>query len=185
MDKYQTITQTYGLNLIVRRSTRIELHKFDTEEEATARLKIIEEAFSWIGTPFVDCGDVKGPNGAVDCAMLLRRCYVDTGRLAEFDPRPYPPRWHIHRNEELFIGWIEKLGGIEVAEPKIGDVIVYQFGRCFAHGAILVNSQEIVHSFSGADRCLLSRRDESILTHKSTANKDVPRPVKYFNMWGK
>ena len=30
----------------------------------------MREALSWAGTPFVDCADVKGPAGGVDCAQL-------------------------------------------------------------------------------------------------------------------
>lgn len=161
-----------------------ETHVFDTAEEATARAAFIIEALSWQGTPFRDCGDIKGPRGAVDCAMLLTRCAIDTGLVAPFDPRPYPPRWHVHRDEERFIDWIEtRLGAREVEQPRPGDVAVWMFGKTFSHGAILINSVEVVHAWAKAAMVLVSRRDETILTSIPVFAGSVPRPVRYFDLW--
>jgi len=183
MEQYQRITLHDNL-LTVTRGRKQEVHEFSSSKEAQGRLAIIQEAFSWIGTPFVDCGDIKGKDGAIDCAMLLKRCYVDAGRLPDFDPRPYPPRWHVHKDQELFLDWIKKLGGVEIDKPRLADIVVFQFGRCYSHGAILVNNLEVVHAYAAANCCLLSRLDEPVLGYKSTANQELPRPVKYFNVWG-
>lgn len=154
-----------------------------TADEATARAAFITEALSWVGTPFRDCADVKGPNGAVDCAMLLVRSAVDTGRLPPFDPRPYSPRWHLHRSEEKFLGWMTTLGAAEVERPRLGDIVLWQFGRVFSHGAILINSREIVHAYYAAGMALVSRRDEPLLRFISDGRFNIPRPVKYFDLW--
>jgi cell wall-associated NlpC family hydrolase len=105
------------------------------ENEAAERVAFVAEAKTWLGTPFRDQGDVKG--GGVDCAMLLVRSAVGTGLIAPFDPRPYPPQWHLHRDEERFLGIVTKLGAEVVREPLPGDVIVYRVGRCFSHGGII------------------------------------------------
>lgn len=161
-----------------------EVHEFSTSQEAKTRAKFINEAVTWIGTPFRDCADVKGVHGAVDCAMLLVRCAVDTGILAPFDPRPYPPRWHLHRSEEKFIGWVrDNLGGIEVETPNVGDIVIWQFGRCYSHGAILINNEEVVHAYYAAGMCLVSRIDEAVLKYISIGRFNFPRPVKYFDIW--
>lgn len=161
-----------------------ESYAFAGEDEARARAAFITEALSWIGTPFRDCGDVKGPHGAVDCAMLLTRCAVDTGLIAPFDPRPYPPRWHVHRDEERFIDWIEtRLHAREVEYPRPGDVAVWMFGRTFSHGGILINSDEVVHAWAKAAMVTVSRRDETILTSIPVFGGSVPRPVRYFDLW--
>ena len=157
---------------------------FASDAEAQGRAAIVREALSWIGTPFRDCADVKGPHGAVDCAMLLVRCHVDTGRLPPFDPRPYPPRWHLHKDRERFLEWVEdKLGGRRVAEPRLGDVVIWQFGRCFSHGAILVNSEEVVHAYAHARMCLVSRLDEHPLKFVGHGSRELPRPVRYYDVW--
>jgi cell wall-associated NlpC family hydrolase len=136
-----------------------------------------------VGTPFRDCADVKGPNGAVDCAMLLVRSAVDTGRLPPFDPRPYSPRWHLHRSEEKFVGWMETLGAREVATPQPGDIVLWQFGRVFSHGGVLVSADEVVHAYYAAGCVTVSKLSEPLLRFISDGRLNIPRPVRYFNLW--
>jgi cell wall-associated NlpC family hydrolase len=177
--------EQHGARLTVLRNSRAdERWEFSSEDEATARRRFIAEAFTWVGTPFRDCADVKGPNGAVDCAMLLVRCAAAAGLIDRaFDPRPYSPRWHVHRGEEKFIDFLMKLGAREVGEPRLGDVLVWQFGRCYGHGAILVNREEVVHSYGAAKMCIVSRLDEPTLNSVAIRGKDYPRPVRYFDIW--
>jgi cell wall-associated NlpC family hydrolase len=173
-----------GSSLHIRRKGREEERwEFASADEASARRHFIAEAFTWVGTPFRDCADVKGPNGAVDCAMLLVRCAVDTGLVPAFDPRPYSPRWHVHRGEEKFIDFLVKLGAHEVREPRLGDVLVWRFGRCYGHGAILVNREEVVHAYGAAKMCIVSRLDEPTLSKVAIRGQDYPRPLRYFDVW--
>jgi cell wall-associated NlpC family hydrolase len=161
-----------------------EIWTFASDAEARAKAAFVTEALTWVGTPFRDCGDVKGPNGAVDCAMLLVRASVDTGLLAPFDPRPYSPTHMLHSSEQHFLGWIQtRLGGRPVDAPRFGDVAVWQFGRCFSHGGIVVNSHEFVHAYGHARLCLVSRLDEHPLRFAHLAGREFPRPVKYFDVW--
>ncbi len=147
--------------------------------EAQKRAAFVTEALSWVGTPFVDCADVKGPKGSVDCAMMLTRSVVDTGLVPTFDPRPYSPQWLLHKNQEKALEWMQQLGARETAHPKPGDVAVWKFGRTFAHMGVLANSEEVVHAYKAAGMCLVSRLDESLLRF----NGRDPRPVKYFSLW--
>jgi cell wall-associated NlpC family hydrolase len=174
-------TWAEGNSVVIRRASgAFEHHEFESEAEASARAAVITEALSWTGTPFKNCSDVKGPHGGIDCAMLMVRANVDTGRLPAFDPRPYPPAWHLHHDEERFLGWIrDKLGGVEVAAPRVGDNLVYQFGRCFSHGAILINSEEVVHAFYKSGMVHVSRRDETDLAWVADGK---PRPVTAFEV---
>jgi cell wall-associated NlpC family hydrolase len=173
-----------GTTLLAPAPGGVETHQFETEAEATTRAAFINEALTWIGTPFRDCADVKGPSGAVDCAMLLTRASVDSGLLKPFDPRPYSPRWHLHHSEEKFIDWIVgRFGAREVEVPRIGDVVVWYFGRCFSHGGILVNSEEVLHAYYAARTTLVSRRDEPALTSIPVFGSSTPRPVRYFDLW--
>jgi len=161
-----------------------ETHIFASAAEAQAKAAFVDEALSWIGTPFRDCADVKGPNGAVDCAMLLVRSAVDSGLLAPFDPRPYPARHMLHSGEQRFLGWIaDKLGAKPVEHPRFGDVIVWQFGRCFSHGAVMINSEEVVHAYAYARRCIVTRIDSHPLRFASLRGREFLRPVKYFDVW--
>ena len=170
-----------GASVIIQSRWRPEeTHQFQTEQEAAAHAALINEAVSWIGTPFRNCTDVKGAQGGVDCAMLLVRCFVDTGRLLPFDPRPYPPQWHCHHDEERFLNLVARLGGKEVETPRIGDVCVYGFGHCYSHGAIVINKDEVVHAFQKIGMCSATRLDDTDLALRGNGE----RPVKFFEIRG-
>lgn len=157
-----------------------EITRCDSETDAKQRAGIITEAVSWLGTPFRDCADIKG--GGVDCAMLFVRCYVASGRLPEFDPRPYPPTWHVHQDRQRFLeGMVDWLGAKEIARPRPGDVCLYQFGRCFSHAAIIISSDRIIHAFKRDGFVTLGELNDSQLTHLATGK---PRPIKYLEITG-
>jgi len=94
----------------------------------------------------------------VDCAMLLIEVYHRVGLLPDIDPRPYPPDWHLHRDEERYLGWIKQYCR-EVQTPQPGDVALFQFGRCISHGAIVVQWPEIIHSYL-TDGCILADAEQ-------------------------
>ena len=121
--------------------------------EAQARAAVVAEARAWCGTPYHHLGDVKG--AGVDCAMLIVRVYCDLGLVPPFDPRPYPPDWHLHRSEERYLGFVLERAR-RVAEPGEGDVMVMRYGRAFAHGGIVTKRDPltIVHAFQPYRRVL-------------------------------
>ncbi|MDR3407932.1 MAG: hypothetical protein P4L68_05490 [Methylovirgula sp.] len=114
----------------------------ETEERAA----VVAEARRWIGTPYHNCADLRGVG--VDCGMLIVRVFVDTGLCAPFDPRPYPPDWHLHRSDERYLGFVFDRCA-EVEEPRPGDILVFRYGRCYSHGGIVTAATplSIVHAF--------------------------------------
>lgn len=176
-----------GRTLVVGTHSGEERHRFGSADEAKARAAFITEALSWLGTPFLDCADIKGPNGGVDCAMLLVRASVDTGRFAPFDPRPYAPRHMLRKGaEEKFVGIIAgDLGAKEVTKPRVGDVALWQFGWCFCHGGVLINAGEVLHAYAAAGAVVISELTEPLLTHIPLNGHLVPRPVRYFDLWAR
>lgn len=158
----------------------MDTQTFASAEEAQSRAAVCRYALTWDGTPFKDCSDVRGKNGGVDCAMSLVRWFVDTGRLPPFDPRPYPPQWLLHKDEERFLDWVVgKLGGVETEHPSIGDVSVFRFGRTFSHGALDIGNGEIMHAYTKSHICEVGLRCESDLAFLPTGK---PRPVKHFRI---
>ena len=117
--------------------------------ESEQRCAIVREARSWVRTPYHPQGDIKGIG--VDCGMLLVRVFVDTGLCEPFDPRPYADDWYLHRAEERYLGFIFDRTR-EVAAPLPGDVMVFRYGRCYAHGGIVTTTAPltIVHAFQPA-----------------------------------
>jgi cell wall-associated NlpC family hydrolase len=117
--------------------------------ESCQRRAIAREAQSWIGTPYHPQADIKG--AGVDCGMLLVRVFVDTGLCEPFDPRPYADDWYLHRTEERYLGFIFDRTK-EVEAPLPGDVMVFRYGRCYAHEGIVTDASPlaIVHAFQPA-----------------------------------
>jgi cell wall-associated NlpC family hydrolase len=151
------------------------------QQEADQRAAFVAEAKTWLGTPFRDQGDIKGPNGAVDCAMLLVRCAASVGLIpADFDPRPYPPQWLLHKDEERFLGVVSEFGK-EVQRPPIpGDVMIYKVARCFAHGGIVIEKDRIIHAYYKTRHVEISALNEVELAFLPTGK---PRPSKVFDLW--
>jgi cell wall-associated NlpC family hydrolase len=140
------------------------------------RARVVAEARTWIGTPYHNCADVKG--AGVDCAMLLIRVFVDCGLLAPIDPRPYPVDWHLHRDEERYLGFIAgRL--VEVKRPLAGDIVVFRYGRCYSHGALvtIADPLTIIHAFHPARRVV----EELVATNPALA--DPKRAQRYFSLW--
>src|SRR6516165_5996133 len=114
--------------------------------ELCQRSSVVSEVRRWLKTPYHPQGDIIG--AGVDCGMLLVRVFVDTGLCEPFDPRPYPQDWMLHRSEEKYLGFILDRAQ-EVEEPRRGDIMVWRYGRCYSHGAIVtgVRPLTIVHAY--------------------------------------
>jgi cell wall-associated NlpC family hydrolase len=100
----------------------------------TQRAAVVAEALTWINTPYHHHARVKGVG--VDCAQLLCAVYEACGLV-----------------EEVFIGWLEKVGAREVrapVRPAPGDVALFKYGRAYSHGGIVVESRgelTVVHAY--------------------------------------
>jgi cell wall-associated NlpC family hydrolase len=125
---------------------------------------VVAEASTWIGTPYRHMGRVKGPGGGCDCLTLLAEVYERSGTISHVEIPFYPMDWHLHRGAERYMDGL--LGyACQVAEPRPGDAVLFRFGRCFAHGGIVVAWPQLIHSWNGmgvvlvdADQPLLAGR---------------------------
>ncbi len=146
--------------------------------EKTERARVVAEARRWIGTPYHASADVRG--AGVDCGMLIVRVFVDTGLVPPFDPRPYPLDWHLHRDDEKYLGYVfDHCGEIAIREAQPGDLVVFRYGRCHAHGTIMSanNPLTVVHAFSLA---------HTVIEERVSANRtlsDVKRDPRAFSFW--
>jgi cell wall-associated NlpC family hydrolase len=135
------------------------------------RSAVVEEAKTWLGTPYHHKAAVRG--GGIDCAHLLIEVYSAVGLVPKVDPGDYAPQWHLHRSEEIFLGWIKRYADM-VDSPQIGDVGMWRFGRCWSHGSILIGPQMVIHSYVGRG-VIMTRVDESPL---------AGRPVGWWSVRG-
>lgn len=146
--------------------------------EAAQRAAVVAASRSWIGTPYHNSADVKG--AGVDCGMLIVRVFVDTGLTAPFDPRPYPPDWHLHRGDERYLGFVfDRCSEVAAAQP--GDVMVFRIGRCYSHGGIVTNARPltIVHAYHRARRVL-----EDEVSRDAFLSGESRKP-RFFSYWAK
>ena len=165
-------------------------------KESGQRQAVLAEAESWIGTPFHHQGRVKGPQGGVDCAMLLLEVFLavgvipaagsmgvspvdDTGRRPRLPIPNYSQQWHLHRVEERYLETIRTLGGREInTTPLHGDIAVWKIGRAYSHAAIVLLWPCIIHAAaSPINACIL---DNALI---SALNLDR-YPVKFLTVWG-
>lgn len=146
--------------------------------EDEERAAVDREARTWLGTPYHDCAMVKG--AGVDCAFLLKAVYEAVGIEAPIEIEPYSPQWFLHRSEEKYITKVlERAHEIDEARAGVGDIVVYKFGRCFAHGAIIAAPgwPQIVHAFKQAGMVTLDLGDRGVF---------ADRPRRFFtrHAWG-
>jgi len=123
------------------------------------RQLIIDEARTWLGTPYHHQGRVK--DAGVDCAMLLAEVYHACNLIPYIDPTPYPPDWHFHRDEERYLGWVRRYAH-PVDVPQPGDIALFQFGRCISHGAIVVAWPTIIHAYI-REGCVLGNAEQGVM----------------------
>lgn len=117
---------------------------------------IVAKAEQWLGTPYHHGADVLGHG--VDCAMLPVRVFCDLGIVPPFDPRPYPPDWHLHRSAERYLTWVETYAN-KVPEPEAGDLALFRVGRCLSHGAIMTSATTMIHACIDAGKVVRADLD--------------------------
>jgi len=111
--------------------------------EVEQRAAAVAEARTWLRTPYHHMGRMKG--AGADCATLLIEVYAAAGLIENFDPGYYPQDWMKHRDEERYLGWVEKYC-VPTEAPQPGDLVLYKIGRCFSHGAIVIAWPTCIHA---------------------------------------
>jgi cell wall-associated NlpC family hydrolase len=141
------------------------------------RAAVIAAAESWLDTPYHHMGRLKGVG--CDCLTLLAAVYHEAGIVREIDIPFYPPDWHLHRSAERYLeGLLEYAREVVPVEipgspgspgspaglyrtghrdhsrgagpgTEPGNIAVFQFGRCFAHGAVVVEWPRLIHAWNG------------------------------------
>jgi cell wall-associated NlpC family hydrolase len=112
------------------------------------RQRVVAEAETWLRTPYHHMGRIKG--GGIDCLTLLAEVYEAAGVIPHVDVPFYPPDWNLHRDTERYLRGLMRYARGIGGPPQGGDVAVFRFGRCFAHGAIVVSWPRLIHAWCDA-----------------------------------
>ena len=142
-------------------------------EKEEYRKKVVEEAKTWIGTPWHHEARVKG--GGVDCGMLILEVFERVGLIPHVVPRHYGPDFMLNRGEEWYVGLILVYADEVFSPPFLpGDAIVMKNGRIFSHGGIIIEWPLIIHAscpdrivlYGDMSKIPLSQRKRRIFRHK-------------------
>jgi len=101
--------------------------------------------------------------------MFPLEVYREAGLIGEVDVPYYPADWMLHRSDEIYLGIVQQYaaelrtdeGSRRSALP--GDFVIYRFGRCFAHGAIVLEWPTIIHALTGRGVVLSDGEREGML----------------------
>lgn len=110
---------------------------------AFERQQVVDEAMTWIGTPFANRAQIKG--AGIDCANLLVASFASVERVTVPD---YPSDWFLHSDRERLLEVVVPLC-VKVSTPAIGDIALFHFGRAVSHGGIVVGLDPLmmIHAF--------------------------------------
>ena len=134
------------------------------------RKSVINEAISWVGTPYHSGARIK--HVGVDCGMLLLEVFEECKMIDPVSVEPYPHDFHLHKSEELYLEWVKKYCNIIDGNPQPGDIAVFKFGRCVSHAGIVLEWPRIIHAYVGMG-VIVSSVDEAILCQKNGESRLV------------
>jgi len=122
------------------------------------RQNVVAEALTWCNTPYHPHGRVKG--AGVDCIHLLIEVYAACGLVPRVAPGGYAPDWYLHRSEERYLDGVLQYA-VPTEQPLPGDLVLFRFGRCVSHGAIVTAWPAVIHAYADQRRVVLTDIEKS------------------------
>lgn len=136
------------------------------------RQRVVEEAKTWLLTPFHHMARVKGVG--VDCSNMICSVYETCGVWKHREIEYYPLDWHLHRDDERYLkGVMEVADEIESEAAQIGDLVLFRFGRSYAHSGIIVGDNLVIQADLPC----------GVIYTELTSQPLLPRKKKFFNPW--
>lgn len=143
------------------------------DNELDGRVAVVNEALSWVGTPYHHMGRVKG--AGVDCGMFIAEVFERCNKIPHIDFGYYPADWGMHRSEEFYLKYMNVYFKEVTRSPLPGDVLLYKFGRCISHGAIVVFENTLIHSYINLGVVVADRYQDEL----------SKREVACYSLWNK
>ncbi len=152
--------------------------------ELEQRAAVVAEARSWLGTPYHHMGRIKGVGA--DCLTAPLCCYQAVGLVPRSFAVPfYPLDWNLHRTEERYLEGVLQFAREIPGPPQPGDLALWKFGRCFAHGAVVVDWPRVIHAQIGHGVRLedVERAVWLNFVGEPGPDRGKPRPRRFFSPW--
>jgi cell wall-associated NlpC family hydrolase len=154
-------------------------------KELDERKRVVEVAHQWLKTPYHHAARIKGVG--CDCLTLLAEVFTEAELVPRIDVPYYPKDWHLHRDAERYLdgllGYTREIEG----PPLPGDVVLWKFGRCYSHGAIVVKWPVVIHAYVGRN-CIIEDTEAATWLNFIGENREEsgkPRPRRFFSYWGR
>ena len=117
---------------------------------AVSRIRIIDAARGWIGTPYVHQASAKG--AGCDCLGLVRGIWRELyGREPEAPPA-YTPDWNERRGDEALLAAARRnMAEREGREFEPGDVLIFRVAADgpAKHCGIASSPDRFIHAYAG------------------------------------
>jgi cell wall-associated NlpC family hydrolase len=147
------------------------------------RVAVVEEAKTWLRTPWHHNARVKG--AGVDCGQHLIMCFINTKLVPYFETGDYSPDWMLHNTQERYLEWIEKYLD-PVDTPRPGDVTAWKHGHCFSHGAIVVEWPIIIHAYKPERMVVYGDATKGLIAREHLATGgSAPRELRHYSIAGR
>ncbi len=156
------------------------------ELERQQRAAVVTEARSWLRTPYHHEARLKGVG--VDCAQLLIGVFSapGVGLIEPLAVPHYPHDWHLHRAAERYMQIILEHACEIEGPPLPGDVVLWRFGRCYSHGAVVIEWPMVIHAYLHRT-CSLEDAEAAKWLNvigDGEGDRGKRRPRKFFSYWG-
>lgn len=146
-----------------------------TEEEQ--RATVVSTAKGWLRTPYHHLGMTRA---GVDCATLILICAKAAGIVPADETLPfYSFQWNQNGSNESLVDFIKRFCPEFDGPPLPASLVVWQLGRTYCHGAIVIDWPLCIHARVGAGVEWVNAETDGTLALSGTE----PRPKKFFDHW--
>jgi len=148
--------------------------------ELEQRQRVVDEAKSWLGTPYHSQARLKGIG--VDCAQLPAAVYESAGMIPHIPLDPYSHQFHLHQTREAYLDMVLAHAQECAGPPQPGDFVLFKIGRSHSHGAIVVDWPHVIHAVSDGQKAVVPTDAAREPFCKELLINRAPR---FFTLWGK
>lgn len=151
-----------------------------TPQELEQRQRVVQEAKSWLRTPFRHGTNRKGVGA--DCSTFVAEVFRAAGVFETEALPPIPDQWHLNGRKELYIDYLAQYavefnylpGDPAVKPPPPGTILLVKHRWVYSHGAIVATWPYVIHCHIPA-----------VAETEVFCNPVFGNVMKFFNPWGK
>ncbi len=117
----------------------------ESDKTTALRQAVLEEAETWLKTPFHHLQRCKG--AGVDCGQFLLGVYHNAGCMPHIQTEYYPRDFMLHQDRQWYKEIVSTYAKEIAGPPLPADIVLYKVGRLYSHGGIVVDWPKIIHSY--------------------------------------